>query len=254
MTTNNCSSSSSRNMCYDNTIPIKKTVHILDNELRFRSIPNSFTSLNIQNNIDRFDELTHFFNVINGLFHQSTFTFGLNTYHLAPLFHLPEMNVGFNIHIDQQNLEQKKIDLLKNMTLYSIISSNKTNIIENNNQEQNQSRGIIKFHTSNKNLMLNINHRWTPSFTTTFRLGTIPEKRLWSHIEYRHPNVTYEFIGEYGTSQLSSIQFSYLSCLLQRMNYRIEGGIDFKVGKIIKINVIILFLSLYSDDYKRKIH
>lgn len=231
---NNCCSSTSRNMYHDsNNMPIKKTVHILDNELRFRSIPNSSTSTNIQNNIGRFDELTQFFNIINGLFHQSAFTFGLNTHQLAPLFRLSEMNVGVNLHIDQQSLEQQKIDLLKNMTLYSIIG--------NNNQRQNKSRGIIKFHTSNKNLMLSINHQWTPSLTTTFRLGTIPQKRFWSHIEYRRPNVTYEVIGKYERQHLSSVQFSYLSCLWQRMNYQIEGGIDFKVNEkeITQIQIFI---------------
>ena len=68
---NTCSSSSSsRNVYHDSNIPIKKTVHILDNELRLRSItdnihcnrsiPNSSIPITIQNNnIGRFDELTH---------------------------------------------------------------------------------------------------------------------------------------------------------------------------------------------------
>jgi hypothetical protein len=232
-------SSPSQNVYHDSNIPIKKTVHVLDNELRLRSIldnidcnhsiPNSSTPITIQNNIGRFDEFTNFFNIINGLFHQSAFTFGLNTYHLAPLFHLPEMNVGVNMHIDQQSLEQQKIDLLKNMTLYSIISGNEASTVVNNNQQQNKPTGIIKFHTSDKNLMLSINHRWTPSLTTTFRFGTISQKRLWSQMEYRNPNATYELIGEYGTQDSSSMQFNYLSCLWQRINYQIDGGIDVKV-------------------------
>jgi hypothetical protein len=139
------------------------------------------------------------------------------------------MNVGVNMHIDQQSLEQQKIDLLKNMTLYSIISRNEASTVVNNNQQQNKSTGIIKFHTSDKNLMLSINHRWTPSLTTTFRFGTIPQKRLWSQMEYRNPNETYELIGEYGTPHSSSMQFNYLSCLWQRINYQIDGGIDVKV-------------------------
>jgi len=229
------------NTCCSSSLPIKRTIHVLDNELRLRSItnnidcnhsiPNSSTSINTQNNIGRFDELTHFFNIINGLFHQSAFTFGLSTYNLAPLFHLPELNIGINMHINQQSLEQQKIDLVKNMTLYSIIGANEANTVVNNNQQQNKSRGIIKFHTSDKNLMLSINHRWTPSLTTTIRFGTIPQKRFWSHVEYQHPKETYELIGEYGTQHSSSIQFSYLSCLWQRMNYQIDGGIDLRVKR-----------------------
>jgi hypothetical protein len=238
---NTCPSSISRNVHHDNNMPIKKTVHILDNELRLRSmtnnidcnhsIPNSSSYIIVQNNIGRFDELTNFFNIINGLFHQAAFTLGLSTYHLAPLFCLPESNVGVNMHIDQQSFEQQKIDLLKNMTLYSVIGGNKTNTVVNNDQQQNKPMGIIKFHPSDKNLMLSVNHRWTPSLTTTFRFGTIPQKRLWSHVEYRRPNKTYELIGEYGTRHSSGIQFSYLSCLWQRINYQIDGGIDLRVKK-----------------------
>jgi hypothetical protein len=227
-------------------MPIKKIVHILDNELRLRSgtnnidchhsIPNSSTPLN---NIGRFDELTHFFNIINGLFHQSAFTLGLSTYHLAPLFHLPELNVGMNMHIDQQSFEQQKIDFLKSITLYSIIGGNEVNTVA---KRQNKPTGIIKFHTSNKNLMLGVNYRWTPSLTTTFRFGTIPEKRLWSHVEYRGLNETFELIGEYGARQPCSIQLSYLSCLWQRMHWQIDGGIDLRVNNLNTIRMHFLFV------------
>lgn len=226
---NNCPLSTSQNVYHDNHMPKKKTVHVIDNELRLRSLTNnincnhSILNSTTSINIGRFDELTNFFNIINGLFHQSAFTLGLSTYHLAPLFYLPEMNVGVNIHIDQQSLEQHKIDLLRNMTLYSLIGGNETDAIVN------KPMGIIQFHTSDQNLMLSVNHRWTPSLTTTFRLRTTPQKKLWSHLEYRRPNKTYELIGEYGTRHSSSIKFSYLSCLWKRFNYQIDGGIDLRV-------------------------
>ena len=214
---------------------MKYRLNILDNELRLRSISNTSKSITIQNNIGRFDELTHFFNIINGLFHQTAFTFGLNTYHLTSLLHLPEINFGLNMHIDQQNLEQFKIDWLKTLTFYSLINENHSHSVQNNNvQQENIPIGVIKFHTSNKDFMFSLNHRWTPSLTTTFRFRTIPQKTFWSHIEYRHPNETYELISEYKMRHLSNIQFSYLSCLWQRVNYQIDGGIDLKVNILIQ--------------------
>jgi hypothetical protein len=230
-----CPVSPLRNVQQDNNIPTKKIIHVLDNELRLRSIMNdincnhSISNSSASTNIGRFDELTNFFNIINGLFRQSAFTLGLSTYHLAPLFRLPEMNVGVNMHIDQQSFEQNKIDLLKNMTLYSLIGGNVTETIGKHDQQQNIPMGVIKFHTSDKNLMLSVNHRWTPSLTTTFRFGTAPQKRLWSQVEYRRSNETYELIGEYGVRHLSSIQFNCLSCLWKRANYQVDGGIDLKV-------------------------
>jgi len=244
---NTCSSSLSQNVHHNPSIPVKKTVQVLDNELRLRSITNtidchqsilhSSTPITMQNNIGRFDELTHFFNIINGLFRQSAFTIGLNTYHLAPLLRLPDINAGIIMHIDQQTLEQHKIDLLKNITLYSLIGRNKADTFVDNNHQQNIPTGIIKFHTNDKNLMLSVNHRWTSSLTTIFRFGTRPQKKLWSHLEYRRPNGTYELIGEYGRQHSSAIQFSYLSSLWQRVNYQIDGGIDLRVKHIIQIQV-----------------
>ncbi|CAF0746182.1 unnamed protein product [Adineta steineri] len=190
--------------CYINR-PIKKTIQVLDSELRLRSLTNSSDC--------RFDELTNFFNIINGLFHQSAFTFGLSTDKLTSLLQLPRINVGIN-------MQQYKLDLLKNITFYSLIGRNETNT----------STGIIKFHTYDKNLMLSINHRWTESLTTAFRLRTKPQIKFSSHIEYHYPKGICELISEYETQQHSSnIQFSYFACLWQQMNYRIDGGIDFKV-------------------------
>ncbi|CAF1260418.1 unnamed protein product [Rotaria sordida] len=261
MTSNLCDSSLclnrgtlTRNVCHDSNMTSKKTVHILDNELRLRSITNNFiskscTSITIQNNIGRFDELTHFFNIINGLFRQTALTLGLSTYYLTPLLHLPEINIGLNMHIDQQNLEKFKIDIFKNMTFYSLIGGEKqTGMILNNDQQQNIPICIIKFHTSDKNLMFSINHQWTSSLTTTIRFGTIPQKRFWSHVEYRRPNETYELIGEYGTRHISSIQFSYLSRLWQRVNYQIDGGIDVRITSKEKLADIGLRLKHSSDS------
>jgi hypothetical protein len=148
------------------------------------------------------------------------------------------------MHIDQKSLEQQKIDFLKSITLYSIIGGNEVNTVANNDQRQNKPTGIIKFHTSNKNLMLGVNYRWTPSLTTTFRFGTIPEKRLWSHVEYRGLNETFELIGEYGARQPCSIQLSYLSCLWQRMHWQIDGGIDLRVNNLntIRMNSLFVFI------------
>jgi hypothetical protein len=220
---NTCSSSSPpKGTVYeDSNTSIKKTIHILDNELRLRSLTNnlncnhsSSNSIISQNNIGRFDELTNFFNIINGLFHQSTYTLGLNASHLASLFLLPELNIGVNI-----NIEQHQIDLLKHMTFYSVLG------------RPNKQMGIVKFHTSDKNLMFGVNHRWSPSLTTTFRFGTVPQKRLWSQVEYRNLNETYELIGDYGRQYLSNIQFSCLSNLWQGNNYQIDGGMDIRVQK-----------------------
>jgi hypothetical protein len=217
---NTCSSSSPKGTVHqDSNTSTKKTIHILDNELRLRSFTNninsnhsSSNSITTRNSIGRFDELTNFFNIINGLFHQSTFTLGLNK---NPLFLLPELNIGVNM-----NIEQHKIDLLKHLTFYSILG------------RQNKLMGIIKFHTSDKNLMFGVNHRWSPCLTTTLRFGTVPQKRLWSHLEYRDSNQTYELIGEYRTQYLSSVQFSCLSCLWKGNNYQIDGGMDLRVQKM----------------------
>ncbi|CAF2554358.1 unnamed protein product [Rotaria sp. Silwood2] len=250
---NTYSSSVSRNVCHDSNMTFKKTVHVLDSELRLRSITNSFISNScipntIRNNIGRFDELTNFFNIINGLFRQTALTLGLSTYHLTPLLHLPEINIGLNLHIDQQSLEQFKIDILKTMSFYSLIGGNQTNVVLNNAHQQNIPMCIIKFHTSDKNLMFSVNHQWTSSLTTTIRFGTIPQKRFWSHVEYRRPNETYELIGEYGTRHISSIQLSYLSCLWQRVNHQIDGGIDIRITSQEKLADIGLRLKRSSDS------
>ena len=185
--------------CCSSSNPIHRVVQILDNELRLRPILNS-------NHATRFDELTHFFNIINGLFQQSALTLGLSTYRLATLFHLPELNFGVNLQMSQQKLT--------NATLYSSIPN-----------------GVIKFHIPDKNLMCGINYRWTPSLTTTIRCGTKPQQQhLWSHIEYRCSVGSYEFTGEYATQQQSSgIRFRCLSSLYQHMNFQVDGGLDLKV-------------------------
>ena len=218
---------------------IKNTIQVLDNELRLRSIAtndnfhqsrsNSSRLTITEHSIGRFDELTHFFNIINGLFHQSALTLGLSTYHLAPLFRLPELNIGVNVNIDQQSLEQYKIDFLRDVTLYGVLGRQEASSSINRDHQQNKLMGIVKFHTSDENLMLGLTHRWSPSLTTTFRFRTVPQKKLWSHIEYRRPEDIYELIGEYSTQHSPSVQFSCLSCLWQRDHYRIDGGIDLRV-------------------------
>ncbi|CAF1240163.1 unnamed protein product [Rotaria sp. Silwood1] len=202
----------------------------------------------MQNNIGRFDELTKFFNITNGLFRQTALTLGLSTYHLTSLLRLPEISIGFNMHIDQRSLEKVKIDILKNITFYSLIGGNQASIVLNNVQQENIPMCIIKFHTSNKNLMFSVNHWWTPSLTTTIRFETIPQQRFWSYVEYRRPNETYELIGEYGTGHISSIQFSYLSCLCQRVNYQIDGGINVRITSQEKLADIGLRLKRSSDS------
>ncbi|UJR28905.1 hypothetical protein I4U23_010123 [Adineta vaga] len=250
---NSCCISRPQNVYSNNTISPKiRTIQILDNELRLRAIRNSLDchhSILNSNSVDRYDELTHFFNLINGLFHQSAFTLGISTYHLASLLHLPEFNVGINMQIDQQNLEQYKLDL-NNLTLYSLIGRNELNTVTNSFQQQNQLNGMIKFHTIDRNFMFGINHRWTPSLTTTFRFGRkTQQKQLWSHIEYRCLDGIYELIGEYGTRQQSSgIQFRCLSCLWRRMNLQIDGGIDFKITSKENLADIALRFKRSSDS------
>jgi hypothetical protein len=235
--TSTCCSSQFQNPLAPNTIPIGKAIQILDNELHLRSISNTTDCRHLARHfsarkVDRFDELTHFFNVTNGLFRQSAFTLGLSTYHLAPLFRLSEMNVGVNMQIDQRSLEQKSIDL-SNVTLYSLIGRNETTRELDNPSQRNSTASVIKLHPAERNFMVSVKHRWSPLWTTTVRLGTKAPKRLWSHVEYRHPSGTYEFVGEYGTqAHATGIQFSCLSNLWQRANYQIDGGLDLKVDKI----------------------
>lgn len=231
-----CSSPSStrRTTSEINHIPMKRTIYVLDNELRLRSMTNdnssnSSKSITHQNTIGRFDELTHFFNVINGLFYQSALTLGLSTYRLAPLFRLSDLNIGLTLSLDQQNLEQQKVDFLQNMTIYSIIGRHVENPTINHDRRQNKSMGIVKFQTSDQNLMFGINHRWSSSLSTMFRFGTASSKRLWSRVEYRRPTETYELISEYNKEHSSSVQFSCLSCLWKRQNYQIDGGFDLRV-------------------------
>ena len=226
-----CSSPSStrRTTSEINPIPMKRTIYVLDNELRLRSMTNdnnsnSSRSITHQNSIGRFDELTHFFNVINGLFYQSPLRLGLSTYRLAPLFRLSDLNIGLTL-----SLEQQKVDFLQNMTIYSIIGRNVENPTNNHDHRQNKSMGIVKFQTSDQNLMFGINHRWSSSLSTMLRFGTPSSKRLWSRVEYRRPKETYELIGEYNKEHSSSVQFSCLSCLWKRENYQIDGGFDLRV-------------------------
>ena len=216
-------------------MPIKKTIYVLDNELRLRSLTNNdYSNSNSSTSIPsigRFDELTNFFNIINGLFYQSAFTLGLSTYHLAPLFRLPELNIGVTMSIDQQSFEQHQIDLFKNMTLYSMIGRNERSTWTNDDHRQSKLMGIIKLHTSDQNLMLGLNYRWSPSLMTAWRFGTARQNRLWSRVEYRRPKETYELVIEYGTQHSSTLQFSCLSSLWKRENYQIDGGLDLRVRK-----------------------
>lgn len=229
-----CSSPVTRRIIDDiNNISGKKTIYVLDNELRLRPMinqSNSSLSITNQNNIGRFDELTHFFNIINGLFYQSALTLNLSTYHLSPLFRLSNMNIGVTVNLDQQTLEQQKIDLLQNMTIYSIIGRSTENSTMNDNNKQSNSTSILKFRTSDQNFTFGLHHRWTPSLSTMLRFGTTTgSKRFWSRIEYRRPKETYEFIGEYDTEHPPNFQFNCLSCLWKRNNCQIDGGFDLRV-------------------------
>ncbi|CAF0971148.1 unnamed protein product [Adineta ricciae] len=204
--------------CCSSSYPIHRAIQILDNELRLRPILNP-------NHATGFDELTHFFNIINGLFQQSALTLGLSTNRLATLLHLTELNVGVNLQMSQQKLT--------NTTLYSSLPN-----------------GVIKLHTLDKNLMCGINHRWTPSLTTTIRCGTKPQQQhLWSHVEYRCPVGSYEFTGEYTTQQQSSgIRFRCLSCLYHHVNFQVDGGLDLKITAKDKLADIALRLKRSSDS------
>lgn len=196
---------------------MKRTLYVLDNELRLRSIihPNS---------LGRFDELTHFFNMINGLFYQSALTLTLSTSRLASLFRLSDLNIGLTLSLDQQN-----VDFLQNMTIYSIIGTNVEYPSINDEYRQRKTMSIMKFQTSDQHLMFGINHRWSSSLSTMLRFGTATSKRLWSRIEYRRPNETYELIGQYNKEHSSSLQFSCLSRLWKRQNCQIDGGFDLRV-------------------------
>ena len=233
-----CSSSSLERRLTDDIKKIseKRMIYVLDNELRLRPMINnsnsdSSASIVKQTSIGRFDELTHFFNLINGLFYQSTFTLSLSTYHLSPLFRLSNLNMGVTISLDRQSLEQRKIDFLQNMTIHSIIGRNAENSTITTDDRQSKLTGIMKFQTSNQNLMLGLDHRWSPSLSTMLRFGSTASKRLWSRIEYRSPKETYELIGEYGAEHSSNFQLNCLSCLWKRKNCQIDGGFDLRVRK-----------------------
>lgn len=189
----------------------QKTIQILDNELRLRSLTN-----HIVNHIGRFDELTHFFNVIIGLFHQPSITFGLSTLSLS------EFNLGMNMYLDENNFKHEKIDFFRNLILFGLIG--------NNSRRTNQPLSSIKFHTLDNNLIFNVNYQWTPSLMTIFRLRTMPQKRFSSQLEYKRANETFELLGTYDERNLSSIQLSYLSSLWTRKNCQLDGGIDLRVN------------------------
>ena len=212
-------------------VPMKRTVKILDNELRLRSTKNTALNLTSRNTIGRFDELTHFFNLTYGLFRQSTFTFGLSTQRSKASLPLSNVNLGMNMHIDHASFEQSKVNLLKNVTFYSVLQKNGVGQTVVDDSQPHPFVGIVKFNTAESNLMLSMNYRWTPFLTSTLRCGTAPQSRLWSHVEYRHPLQTYELIAEYLFKHSFHVQCSSLSCLWKNSHCRLDGGLDLRVKR-----------------------
>lgn len=210
---------------------MKRKIQILDHELHLRSISDSFVRshlyqgsralIDVRRRIGRFDELTHFFNLIHGLFHQPALTFGLCTHSFTPWARRLNINFGLNAYIDTPNQRVEQIDLLRNLTLFATL--------DRNDQEDFIPISLVRFNTLNRNFMFGINHRWTPSLISTFVFGTKPETRFSSRLEYRHAHTNCEIIGQYSDSRVSSLQLNYLSCLRYRDTYCIDGGFDYRV-------------------------
>lgn len=220
---------------------MNKKIHILDNDLRIRSLVDGSSTrqsssfiTHRSHRIGRFDELTHFFNVIYGLFHQPMFTFGLNTFIVNPWTQQSNINLGFNLHLDLFTSKAKHIELLRNTTFYAL-----TDCYE---RATTFPTTLIRFNTLDQNLLVGINHRWTPFFTSTFLFGTHRENKFCSFFEYHDRHITSEFKCEYFFPHCANIQLNYLSCLWPGPMYQIDGGFDCRVKFLIDDNNASIFV------------
>ena len=216
---------------------MKKTRRILDNDLRLRSFPGTTDDRHaiirsLFPPVGRFDELTDFFNVINGLFRQSALTLALGTPLLTPLPHLSKINMGLNMNINTSGVEHRPTGLLDNVTLYGLIDRDDDQSIVTTGQRHYLPVGIGRFSSADRSWMLDVNHQWTSSLTSAVRFGTMPDYRLRAQVEYRRPNETGECIAEYILRHSTHLQLSYLSRLWQGNHYRIDGGFNLRVVSI----------------------
>ena len=222
---------------------MKKTRRILDNDLRLRSFSGTTDDRHPGGNpsslvrspsdpVGRFDELTHFFNAIHGLFRQSALTLAFGTHCLAPPPYLSKINVGLNMFIDTSGVERRPTGLLDNVTLYGLIDSDGEKPIVGTEQGHYLPVGVGRFNSADRSLMLGVNHQWTSSLTSALQFGTMPNYRLRAQLEHRRLTETCECIAEHILRHSSYLQLSCLSRLWQGSHCRIDGGFDLRVRSV----------------------
>lgn len=213
---------------------MEKARRILDNDLRLRSFPGTANDHHAVirpffSPVGRFDELTDFFNVINGLFRQPVLTLALGTHLLTPLPHLSKINMGLNMNINTLGVEHRPTGLLDNVTLYGLIDRDDDQSIITMGQRHYLPAGIGRFSSADRSWIFGVNQQWTSSLASALRFGTTPDYRLRAQVEYRRPNETGECITEHILRHSTHVHLSYLSRLWQGNHCRIDGGFHLRV-------------------------